>query len=790
MATFRTLSMLKQMSTTWCRRKHAFVCSSYSTRPPKSEDKPVDSASKDKRSKLFVKAKPKKVLEIHSIIKPSSVVSKYRECEETGGGELDKDAVKMVLEEFSRSSEIRTLCRENDISPDLFRTTFQSFSTMCLEDKLRFDIHLLLNILTIDKGDVGMLFPYYLGYSQEMFPHLKSMNMLKGLTDLTSPAQWYVETRAKTRKIVMHVGPTNSGKTYHAMKRFLKAESATYCCPLRLLAMEICNSSNDQGVPCDLKTGELVTFADENNQPGNHVACTVEMTNLKDNYDVAVIDEIQMIQNLDRGWAWTQAFLGLKADEIHVCGEEAAVPLIKNLAVLTGDTVEVNEYTRLNPLMYLSTALEKYENVMPGDCIICFSKEVIFDVSAELNKRGVLTAIIYGNLPPATKIAQAKQFNDPLDPCKVLVATDAVGLGLNLNIRRIVFHSLSKGNRRWGRINSSLVRHIAGRAGRFGHIYPKGYVTTFKKSDLYSLHELKNEKVIPIQSAGLQPTPEQMELFSNHLPDASLKNLLIMFEHMAKHDKENFFMCELNQMKKLAELIDNIGLPTKDKFQYSHVPVDTDSEVQCDFFVQCATKHFYEEPISISWLTSHLGWPLEMPTTVADLKDMETIFNCLDVYLWLSKCYPNIYQDEERVREIQKELEIWIEDGLKACLFEKLNLAQKRKLEMQTLKRKISSDNPEKQELEKPAARSDSAKSPKRDEKPNDKNNDMLDLIKFLKKGGMSEKRFKTLSKQLQFDPNFISSQPLIGKHPMKTRPDKMKVLKYLEKMEKDKYQK
>ena len=96
------------------------------------------------------------------------------------------------------------------------------------------------------------------------------------------------------------------------------------------------------------------------------------------------------------------------------------------------------------PIMLTLKYNTRVENIEPGDCIVCFNKQDIYNVSRQLEARGVETAVIYGSLPPNTKLAMAAKFNDPDDPCKVMVATDAVGMGLNLNIRRIVFYSIYK----------------------------------------------------------------------------------------------------------------------------------------------------------------------------------------------------------------------------------------------------------------------------------------------------------------------------------------------------------
>lgn len=138
------------------------------------------------------------------------------------------------------------------------------------------------------------------------------MDELKQVSDLTEPAYWYVEAREIKRKIIYHAGPTNSGKTYAALQSFITSPSGIYCGPLKLLANEVFIKANSAQIMCDLLTGEERKFANSNNKPAEHIACTVEMANLEKLYEVAVIDEIQMIKDVQRGWAWTRAFLGIK----------------------------------------------------------------------------------------------------------------------------------------------------------------------------------------------------------------------------------------------------------------------------------------------------------------------------------------------------------------------------------------------------------------------------------------------------------------------------------------------
>lgn len=259
------------------------------------------------------------------------------------------------------------------------------------------------------------------------------------------------------RKIILHVGPTNSGKTYRALKRLESAESGIYCGPLRLLAHEIYDKMNEKGIACNLLTGE------ERRESGPFApltSSTVEMASLGKTLDVAVIDEIQMIGDPDRGWAWTQAVLGLKAKEIHLCGEASAVPLIKKICETLDEEVVVNEYSRLTPFEVTENSLlGDLSKIRKGDCVVAFSRKEIFSLKKKIESlTGLKCAVAYGGLPPGiirvvrtgsgsevhklifffffllaeTRALQAKAFNDPESGFDVLVASDAVGMGLNL----------------------------------------------------------------------------------------------------------------------------------------------------------------------------------------------------------------------------------------------------------------------------------------------------------------------------------------------------------------------
>ena len=293
------------------------------------------------------------------------------------------------------------------------------------------------------------------------------------LLNLKHPGEWFPRTRGYHREFHVHVGPTNSGKTYHALKRLEEAERGVYAGPLRLLAHEVYMRLNARGKRCDLLTGDDRKVQIDNNQcdvRNPMISCTVEMLPVSDPFDVAVIDEIQMLGSEERGWAWTQALLGVMAKEVHVCGEERAVPIIQELVATCGDHIKVHRYERLSPLEMMPRSLEgDLSSLKKGDCIVGFSVVVLHSlrqlIETTLQRK---CAIIYGSLPPETRTQQANLFNDPDNEYDFLVASNAVGMGLNLSIKRLIFQTAHRKIR--GRLEAITVpeiKQIAGRAGRY-----------------------------------------------------------------------------------------------------------------------------------------------------------------------------------------------------------------------------------------------------------------------------------------------------------------------------------
>ena len=203
-------------------------------------------------------------------------------------GKINKQALLKELNKFYNHPEIRQLCKEHGLDDYLYNQAYTSFRRFCMDvNHLPTELYILFSDVLCGAQHNHDLFPYFLQHAKKVFPHLDYIDDLRLISDLTDPPRWYPAAREINRKIIFHSGPTNSGKTYHALERFFTAKSGIYCGPLKLLAVEVFNKSNARGTSCDLVTGEERRVGSKDGEPSAHVACTVEMANMMQPYEVS-----------------------------------------------------------------------------------------------------------------------------------------------------------------------------------------------------------------------------------------------------------------------------------------------------------------------------------------------------------------------------------------------------------------------------------------------------------------------------------------------------------------------
>jgi len=148
--------------------------------------------------------------------------------------------------------------------------------------------------------------------------------------------------RKLKRKIIFNMGATNSGKTFNAMEKLKSGETGYYLAPLRLLALEGFETLKSYGLNTSLITGEEEIIDEES----THISSTIEMLNFDVEVDVCVIDEIQMIADRDRGWAWVNGLIGAPAKEVILTGSENALSVVKELCEYLGEELEIVRFER------------------------------------------------------------------------------------------------------------------------------------------------------------------------------------------------------------------------------------------------------------------------------------------------------------------------------------------------------------------------------------------------------------------------------------------------------------
>lgn len=311
------------------------------------------------------------------------------------------------------------------------------------------------------------------------------------------PEMEFPKAREMNRHFILHIGPTNSGKTYHALERLKDASSGVYLGPLRLLALEVYERMKEYGTPCTMLTGQECI-----EEPDSRItASTIEMLDIDKEYEIAVVDEVQMVADELRGHSWTRAILGVRAKEIHLCMSPAAEEVVKHLIELGNGTYEVCRYERKTPLELEEKPITFPDDVQDGDALIVFSKKAVLNVAGRLESQEIAASVIYGSLPPEIRRRQMHLFNS--GKTKVVVSTDAIGMGLNLPVRRIVFMEIEKYDGNTTRaLDISEIKQIAGRAGRYG-LYESGYVTAMDEQKLRFLKRQWNNEEQPIGHVSL-----------------------------------------------------------------------------------------------------------------------------------------------------------------------------------------------------------------------------------------------------------------------------------------------
>lgn len=439
----------------------------------------------------------------------------------------------------------------------------------------------------------------------------------------------YSPARRLNRKIIYHMGPTNSGKTFYAIQKLCSAKNGCYLAPLRLLAGELYDTMNSKDVCCTLLTGEEVIEV----EGATHFSSTIEMAKLKTHFECCVIDEIQMITDPHRGWAWTRAFVSIQADEVHICGDGSVQDLIEKIVALTGDSLEIRNYERLTPLKVLDEPV-KMGGLKAGDALIVFSRRNALKYKADLEDFGFKVSIVYGRLSPEVRREQARKFDD--QETDIIVSTDAISMGMNLPIKRIVFSTLSKhidGKEYF--VSKSEIKQIAGRAGRFKR-HDVGYATCLSRVDdgIEKIKDAVSAELGQQEKVMIGPDLEIFNLVNsslrqNALPELRLSEFLRLFNTMTF--EKPFYCVDLKEMVELAEMVESANqddtLSESEIFGFSCAPVNLGLVEHVQYYIYILNKYAKMQPIKNEVIDNKSS----------NIDYLETSIKCVELYQWLAR---------------------------------------------------------------------------------------------------------------------------------------------------------
>ena len=453
------------------------------------------------------------------------------------------------------------------------------------------------------------------------------------------------------QQIYLHIGAPNSGKTHDALGALKDAGSGWYLAPLRLLAYEIFDRLNGEGVACSLLTGEEYIPV----EGAKLTAATIEMFNPASSGDCVIVDEAQMLADADRGWAWTRAMMESAAPEMHIIGPPTARGLIEVLAAAAEIPCEVIEHQRLAPIA-VSDKHHTLESLPPYTILVAFSRQAVLELKMKLERLGRAVSVVYGSLPPEVRRRQADRFAE--GETEICVATDAVGMGLNLPADVVCFYDTEKFDGKTDRVlYPSEVQQIGGRAGRYG-LSRTGLISATSKPQLQTIRELYDQEAPTLSFARVAPTVDDLRLIPGNLAEQLAQWAAL--ESIPPALRAVITTADLVERIELAKMladdeIERLGLANA--LQLVNAPARKTTRI---YWLDCA--HMILEGYQIPL-------PPEAPSPIlnsADLEATELSIACADIYLWLSRRreFSQHCQAHAQVREERRECSLSIDEAL------------------------------------------------------------------------------------------------------------------------------
>ena len=327
----------------------------------------------------------------------------------------------------------------------------------------------------------------------------------------------------QNQRIIALLGPTNTGKTFVAIEQMLKFNNGIFGLPLRLLAREVYDKCVKK---VGIKKVALVT-GEEKIIPStaDYFICTVESMPKNKKVEFVAVDEIQMCADRERGHIFTERLMNSRGDKLTMfLGSQVMESIIKELV----DNVEFERKERFSKLSY--SGIKKISRLDRKVAIIAFSIEEVYAIAELVRRQKGGAAVIMGSLSPKTRNSQVGLYQS--GDVDYLIATDAIGMGLNMDINEIYFSNLKKfDGKKTRRLNSIEMSQIAGRAGRYendGGFGTTGDCEALNSDEIEKIekHNLPSTKMIYWRNSDLDFSKPENLISSLELKP-NKKNLLI-----------------------------------------------------------------------------------------------------------------------------------------------------------------------------------------------------------------------------------------------------------------------
>lgn len=463
--------------------------------------------------------------------------------------------------------------------------------------------------------------------------------------------------RELRRKLIFYTGPTNSGKTWQAMQSLERADTGYYLAPLRLLALEGYETLRERGIDASLITGEEQIIDDE----ATHISSTIEMLDFSADVDVCVIDEVQMLGDRDRGWAWANAIIGAPAKTVIMTGSDNAVNAVEQLAAYLGEPLEVIRCERKNPLEVMTHATS-ITQIKPATAVIAFSRKEVLRLKQQLAQH-FRVSVVYGNLSPEVRREEARRFRE--GETEVLVATDAIAMGLNLPIQTVLFSRADKFDGESQReLTASEIHQISGRAGRYG-IKEKGYVGAIRPDVLSTIHKQFHKPARGVSVPfHVMANLDHIKLVAGILEEESLAPILAFFVKNMQFTGP-FRAANLESMLEAATIVDHYRLDLTAKFHLAAAPLTLKSPYILAAYERFVRSLAQAKPVAYI-PPRNLG---EYALTTDELLEAEDRVKEISLYLWLAYRFSDYFVDTQKAREWRTILNRFIESSLKKSEF-------------------------------------------------------------------------------------------------------------------------